>query len=57
MVDIESSGILVDPMSSRKDAKMIRAHKNLMQRLKQTNIQPLKQVLDKKISANLKELI
>ena len=52
MVDIYNSGILVDPISSRKDSEMIRAYKNLMQRLKQTNIQPHKHVLDKKSHPN-----
>ena len=53
MMEIDSSGILVKPMSSRKDSEMILAYKNMMQRLKQANIQPSKHVLDNEISAKL----
>ena len=31
MVDIDSSGILVKPMKSRKDAEMLRAYQSLVQ--------------------------
>ena len=57
MVDIDSRGILVETMSRRKDAEMIRAYKKLMQRLKQANIQPCKNVMDNEISANMKKII
>ena len=40
MVDINSSGILVEPMKSRKDAEMIRAYTKLVQRLQRANITP-----------------
>ena len=33
MVEIDSSGILVEPMKSCKDAEMIRAYQTLIQRL------------------------
>ena len=39
-----------------EDAEMIRAYKKLMQRLKQANIQPRKNVMDNEISANMKKL-
>ena len=42
MVEIHSSGILVEPMKSRKDAEMIRAYQTLVQRLKRANITPKK---------------
>ena len=57
MVEIDSSGILVEPMKSRKDAEMIRAYQTLVQRLKRANITPKKHVLDNEVSEAMKELI
>ena len=57
MVDIDSSGILVEPMKSRKDAEMIRAYQTLMLRLKRASIVPKKHVLDNEVSEAMKELI
>ena len=57
MVEIDSSGILVEPMKSRKDAEMIRAYQALMLRLKRANIAPKKHVLDNEISTAMKDLI
>ena len=42
MVDIDSSGILVEPMKSCKDEEMIRAYQSLVQRLQRANITPKK---------------
>ena len=57
MVEIDSSGILVEPMKSRKDAEMIRAYQTLIQRLQRANITPKKHVLDNEVSESMKELI
>ncbi|KAL7535732.1 LOW QUALITY PROTEIN: hypothetical protein ACHAXR_006702 [Thalassiosira sp. AJA248-18] len=57
MVDIDSSGILVEPMKSCKDAEMIRSHQALMLCLKRANIVPKKHVLDNEVSKVMKELI
>ena len=57
MVDIDSSGILVKPMKSRKDPEMIRAYQTLMMQLKHANIIPKKHVLDNEVSETMKELI
>ena len=57
MVDIDSSGILVEPMKSRKDAEMIRSYTALLTRLKRANITPKKHVLDNEISDAMKNLI
>ena len=57
MVDIDSSGILVEPMKSCKDAEIIRAYQTLMLRLKRANIIPQKHVLDNEVSEAMKELI
>ncbi|KAL7538776.1 hypothetical protein ACHAXR_008792, partial [Thalassiosira sp. AJA248-18] len=59
MVDIDSSGILVEPIKSHKDAEMIRAYQVLMLRLKRANIVivPKKHVLDNEVSDAMKELI
>ena len=42
MVEIDSSAILVEPMKSRKDAKMIRAYNALLLHLKGEGITPKK---------------
>ena len=40
MVEIDSSGILVEPMKIRKDVEMIRAYQTLLLRLTRLNIAP-----------------
>ena len=50
MVEIDSSGILVEPMKSRKDGEMTRAYGALMDRLRRANIVPKKHVLDNEVS-------
>jgi len=57
MVDIDSSGIIVEPMKSRKDAEMTRAYQALMKRLRRANITPKKHVLDNEVSEAMKTLI
>jgi antitoxin (DNA-binding transcriptional repressor) of toxin-antitoxin stability system len=42
MVEIDSNAILVEPMKSRNDGKMIRAYDVLVQRLKNAGVQPKK---------------
>ena len=54
LVKIDSNAILIEPMKSRKDAKMIRAYDVLVQRLLAANIQPQKHILNNKISDNMK---
>ena len=57
MVEIDSTGILVEPLKSRNDAELRHAYESLMQRLHQAGIQPKKHVLDNEISAAMKKLI
>ena len=57
MVEIDSNAILVEPMTSRKDAEMIRAYDALLSRLRRAGIVPIKHVLDNEISDNMKEHI
>jgi hypothetical protein len=57
MVEIDSNDILVKPMKSRKDAKMIRAYNALLLRLKRAGIVPKKHVLDNEVSENMKNHI
>ena len=57
MVDIDSSGILVEPIKNRKDAELTRAYETLLQRLKRAGIEPKKHVLDNEISSAMKDLI
>ena len=54
MVKIDSSGILVKPIKSRKDAEIIRAYQTLIQRLNQAQIMPKKHVVDNEVSNNMK---
>jgi len=56
MVEIDSSGILVEPMKSRKDAEMICAYQTLV-RLQRTNITPNNYVPDNEVYEAMKELI
>jgi len=57
MVDIDSSGVLVEPMKSRKDAEMILAYQTLVQRLHRANITPKKHVLDNEVSEGMKVIM
>ena len=57
MVKIDSNAILVEPMKSCTDAEMIRTYDVLLHRLKQVGIVPRKQVLDNKVSENIKNHI
>ena len=54
MVEIDSNAILVEPMTSRKDAEMIRAYDALITRLRRAGSAPIKHVLDNEISENMK---
>ena len=54
MVEIDSNAILVEPMTSRKDAEMIRAYDTLITRLQRAGSAPTKHVLDNEISENMK---
>jgi len=57
MVEIDSSGILVEPMKSCKDAEMIRAYQALVLHLPRANIAPKKHILVNEISEAMKNLI
>ena len=57
MVDIDSSGILVEPLKSRKDAELHRAYTSLMTRLNRAGIFPKKHVLDNEISQAMKDYV
>ena len=57
MVDIDSSGILVEPLKNHKDAELTRAYKSLLLRLTKSGIEPKKHVLDNEVSTAMKELI
>eukprot|EP00956_Cyclotella_meneghiniana_P036650 scaffold128493_cov64-Cyclotella_meneghiniana.AAC.1 len=57
MVDIDSSGILVEPLKSRKDAELHRAYTSLMTRLNRAGIFPKKHVLDNEISQARKDYV
>jgi hypothetical protein len=57
LVEIDSNAILVEPMKSRNDSKMIRAYDAIVQRLLRAGMQPKKHVLDNEISENMKQHI
>ena len=57
MVKIDSNAILVEPMKSRKDAKMIQAYKSLLLRLRREGIIPQKRVLGKEVSETMRKII
>ena len=57
MVEIDSNAILVEPLSSRKDAELTRAYRTLMLRLKAAGIVPKKHVLDNEVSEAMKTVI
>ena len=57
MVEIDSSGILVEPLSDKIAEEMTRAYLHLLQRIKKTGVQPKKHVMDNEVSEALKEVI
>ena len=57
MVEINSNAILVEPLTSRKDAELTRAYRALMTRLKRAGIVPKKHVLDNEVSEAMKAVI
>ena len=57
MVEIDSNAVLVEPLTSRKDAELTRAYLHLLQRLKRAGVAPKKHVLDNKVSDAMKDLI
>eukprot|EP00804_Cyclotella_cryptica_P028441 CCRYP_014211-RB/>CCRYP_014211-RB protein AED:0.26 eAED:0.26 QI:0/0/0/1/0.33/0.25/4/0/726 len=57
LVDIDSSGILVEPIKNRTDPELTRAYEKLLLRLKLAGIVPKKHVLDNEISTAMKDLI
>ena len=57
MLEIDSSGILVESIKNHKDAELTCTHKKLLHRLKQSGSMPKKQVLDNEISPGMKDLI
>ena len=57
MVEIDSSAILVKPMKSRKDAKMIQAYNALLQQLQRAGISPKMHFIDNKVSETMKNHI
>jgi hypothetical protein len=57
MVKIDCSAILVEPIKSRKDAKMIRAYNALLLRLWRAGITPKKHVMDNEVSDTMKNHI
>ena len=57
MLEIDSNVIIVEPMTSRRDAEMQRAYLVLIGRLKRAGVQIKKHVLDNECSQSMKELI
>ena len=57
MVEIDSNAVLVEPLTSRKDAELTRAYLHLLQRLKRAGVAPKKHVLDNEASDAMKDLI
>ncbi len=57
MVEIDNSAILVKPMKSQKDAKMIRAYNTLLLQLKRAGLSPKKHVMDNEVSEAMKSHI
>ena len=53
MVEINSNAILVEPMKSKNDNKMIANYDKLVAHLKQAGITPQKHVLDNEVSENM----
>jgi hypothetical protein len=54
MVEVDSNAILVEPLKSRKDAKLICGYKSLLLRLQQAGIVPRKHVMDNESPKQLK---
>jgi hypothetical protein len=54
---IDGSTILMEPMKSREEKEMIRAHDVLINRLKKQGFTPIKQILDNEISTAYKKAI
>ena len=57
MVKVDSNAILVKPLKSCKDAKLIHGYKSLLLQLQQAGIVPRKHVMDNKISKAMKDHI
>ena len=57
MYFIDGSLILMEPMKSRHENEMIRAHNVLITRLKERNFAPKKQILDNEISKGYEKAI
>jgi hypothetical protein len=57
MVEVDSNTILVKPLKSCKDAKLICGYKSLLLQLQQAGIVPWKHVMDNKISKAMKDHI
>jgi hypothetical protein len=57
MVEIDSNAILVEPITSRKDAELTRAYRALMLRLQRGGIIPKKHILDNEVSQAMKDII
>ncbi|EJK53767.1 hypothetical protein THAOC_26721 [Thalassiosira oceanica] len=57
MVEIDSNAVLVEPLSSRKDAELTRAYKVLLNRVKAAGVRPRKHVLDNEVSEAMKAVI
>ena len=57
IVEIDSSGILLDTMKSKKHVAMLWAYAALMKQLHVVNIVPRKHVMDNYVSEMLKTLI
>ena len=57
LVEIDSNAILVEPMTSKKDAEIQQAYLKLLQRLKHQRVQAKNHIIDNECSENMKELI
>eukprot|EP00804_Cyclotella_cryptica_P027932 CCRYP_003821-RA/>CCRYP_003821-RA protein AED:0.34 eAED:0.63 QI:0/0/0/1/0/0/4/0/365 len=57
MVEVDSNAILLKPMKSHKDGKMVCAFDTLVTHLMWCGVQPKKHVLDNEISENMKPLL
>jgi hypothetical protein len=57
IVEVDSNAILVEPMKSHKDAKMIQAHTALLLQMKRAGIVPKKHFLNNEVSEKMKNHI
>ena len=57
IVEVDSNTILVEPISSRKDAKLQRAYLALLNQIKAARVVPAKHVLDNEFSTAMKKHI